>query len=618
MPERARLRPLEATLDPGGLLGGWQALNRSATIGHCIARLEVAGNLGNLRRLREADAGPFRGFWFADSDVYKVLEAVGWDGGWDAFADDTVALLRDVQDDDGYLNSWIQGVHPDRRWPQLETSHELYCAGHLIQAAVARPPRRRATPLLAVARRFADLTGGARARPAAIPRSRRRLSSCTGTGEARYLAWPAPVRAARARPARRRSRFGRRYHQDHAPVREARAGRACRAAALPRCRHDRRAPRDRRPLAARRHGGAVAPHVRGEDIRHRRARLAAPRRGVRRSLRAAARPRLRRDLRRDRSFMWSWRLLLATGHGRYADEMERTLYNAVAASTSLDGRHFSYSNPLHLRSGHDGSDEDARRAPAVVQLRVLPAEPRAARRLPAALRRHPRRRRHPAAPARGRPRRERARRADRRDRSTRGTAASRSRSTARRRVDARRVRIPAWCEGRDPRSTASRCPRRPRARLPARCAAVDAGARRARPADAGPGAAAAPAHRRGARLRGAGPRAARLLRGAGRPSPRGAGGGPPPRRAAPPAPAGPNAELGVPVTLAGPATVVAGGPDALYSRRPARSGGSARHADGDPLLPLGEPRTTRCGCGSLRASGRRARAEDQLGRHGRR
>src|SRR3712207_3880043 len=57
--------------------------------------------------------------------------------------------------------------------------------------------------------------------------------------------------------------------------------------------------------------------------------------------------------------MWNWRLLLATGRGRYADEMERALYNAIAVSTSLDGCHFTYSNPLHLRAGHDGSDEDA-------------------------------------------------------------------------------------------------------------------------------------------------------------------------------------------------------------------------------------------------------------------
>jgi hypothetical protein len=59
------------------------------------------------------------------------------------------------------------------------------------------------------------------------------------------------------------------------------------------------------------------------------------------------------------SFQWNWRLLLATGRHRYADEMERVLYNAIAVSTSHDGRHFFYSNPLHLRDGHDGRDEDA-------------------------------------------------------------------------------------------------------------------------------------------------------------------------------------------------------------------------------------------------------------------
>lgn len=59
------------------------------------------------------------------------------------------------------------------------------------------------------------------------------------------------------------------------------------------------------------------------------------------------------------SFMWNWRLLLATGHGRYAEEMERALYNAVAVSTSLDGCRFSYTNPLHLREGHDGPSERA-------------------------------------------------------------------------------------------------------------------------------------------------------------------------------------------------------------------------------------------------------------------
>ena len=59
------------------------------------------------------------------------------------------------------------------------------------------------------------------------------------------------------------------------------------------------------------------------------------------------------------SFMWNWRMLLATGDGRYAEEMERALYNAIAVATAIDGRSFFYSNPLQLRTGHDGSTEDA-------------------------------------------------------------------------------------------------------------------------------------------------------------------------------------------------------------------------------------------------------------------
>jgi DUF1680 family protein len=59
------------------------------------------------------------------------------------------------------------------------------------------------------------------------------------------------------------------------------------------------------------------------------------------------------------SVMWNWRLLLATGLRRYADEMERTLYNAVAVGLASDGTHFSYSNPLQLRAGHDGTEEDS-------------------------------------------------------------------------------------------------------------------------------------------------------------------------------------------------------------------------------------------------------------------
>src|SRR3954451_13221870 len=136
----AVLQPLGgAALNPSGLLGTWQQRNRGATLDHCITQLQAAGNLDNLRRLTGESAAPYRGFHFADSDVYKVLEALAWetgragDAGWSAFIADTVALLEAAQDADGYLDSFIQGLHPGERWIDLDEGHELYCAGHLIQ-----------------------------------------------------------------------------------------------------------------------------------------------------------------------------------------------------------------------------------------------------------------------------------------------------------------------------------------------------------------------------------------------------------------------------------------------------------------------------------------------------
>jgi DUF1680 family protein len=61
------------------------------------------------------------------------------------------------------------------------------------------------------------------------------------------------------------------------------------------------------------------------------------------------------------SFHWSWRLLLATGEARYADLMERVLYNAFGAAISTDGHRFFYVNPLQRRPDHVEGDDPGRR-----------------------------------------------------------------------------------------------------------------------------------------------------------------------------------------------------------------------------------------------------------------
>ena len=64
----------------GGFWGHWQRLNRDVTTPHALGWLERDGSVENLRRLSGGDrTAPHRGFWFSDSDVYKVLEAISWD-----------------------------------------------------------------------------------------------------------------------------------------------------------------------------------------------------------------------------------------------------------------------------------------------------------------------------------------------------------------------------------------------------------------------------------------------------------------------------------------------------------------------------------------------------------
>jgi DUF1680 family protein len=97
-----------------------------------------------------------------DSDVYKWLEAVSYelvnrpDPGLEALANEAIDLLASAQQKDGYLNSYFQVVAPEKRWQELAMGHELYCAGHLFEAAIAHYRATGTTKLLDVACRFAN------------------------------------------------------------------------------------------------------------------------------------------------------------------------------------------------------------------------------------------------------------------------------------------------------------------------------------------------------------------------------------------------------------------------------------------------------------------------------
>lgn len=377
---RLSLSPLgfdAVSFAPDGMLGAWQQVNRSASLRHCIEQLEASGALPNMRAAAEGIAGTFRGFHFADSDIYKVLEAIGWEAGRSdvseflPFVDDTVALLGRAQQESGYLNSFYAAT-PEQQFADLRWGHELYCLGHLLQAGIAWARTAGRTDLLAIGMRFAVLVEslfppGDRPPVCGHPEIETALVELyRHTGDARWLELARRMVDGRGHQSVGEDRFGYSYFQDHVPVREVpgATGHVVRQLYLAAGVADLYSEDgDENLLAALKRIWSDV-HSRkmyitgGLGSRHRDEAFGDP-----------------FELPPDRAYsetcaaissmQFNWRMLLITGEGKYADELERALYNAVAGSTSPAGTDYFYSNPLQVRTERDGEHEQApaRRAP---------------------------------------------------------------------------------------------------------------------------------------------------------------------------------------------------------------------------------------------------------------
>jgi len=139
-----------------------RGINRDVTVEYQYEQLEEAGTLDNFRRVRDGERGGHSGMWFQDSDAYKWIEAASYvltsrdDSDLEARVDEVIDLIADAQGADGYLNTYFDLEVPEKRWSNLNTMHELYCGGHLIEAAVAHYRATGKETLLDVARSFAD------------------------------------------------------------------------------------------------------------------------------------------------------------------------------------------------------------------------------------------------------------------------------------------------------------------------------------------------------------------------------------------------------------------------------------------------------------------------------
>jgi DUF1680 family protein len=365
-PRRGKLDPL--SLGEVEITGGFwarrQDTNASATLAHCQEWMERLGWVGNFQAAVEGRLpGDRRGREFSDSDVYKLMEAMAWEVGRSGSADadsrfrGLTEVIAPAQEPDGYLNTCFGRPGQEPRYSNLEWGHELYCYGHLFQAAVARARTSGMDEFVAMSLRAADhvcdvFGPGGIERVGGHPEVEMGLVELARlTGRERYLDQARLFVDRRGHGTLADIALGRTYFQDDVTVREATAfrGHAVRALYLAAGVADVAVESDDEELlsatirqwentVARRTyltGGMGSHHVGeafGDDF------ALPPDRAYSETCAGVA------------SVMLSWRLLLATGEPRFADLIERTLYNVVATSPAPDGRSFFYANPLHQRT----------------------------------------------------------------------------------------------------------------------------------------------------------------------------------------------------------------------------------------------------------------------------
>jgi uncharacterized protein len=368
----ARLRPVAlgaVTIDDAFWTPRMRT-NRESTLPSQYRLLWDTGRIDNLLRAAGKFDGEFKGRYFNDSDVYKWLEAASWvladspnaDPELEAMVDEAISAVEAAQRPDGYLNSYFTGERADQRWTDFDL-HEMYCAGHLFQAAVAHHRATGSSRLLDVATRFADhidatfgTEQGKRIGTDGHPEVEMALVELAReTGERRYLDLAKFLVDVRGHGVLGDAygRFGPEYHQDHQPFRDLNdiVGHAVRAVYLNAGVADLYAETGESALldALRRlwHNmttrkmyvsGGIGSRYEGESFGD---DYELPN-GLAYTETCAA----------IGSIMWNWRMLLIEGDARFADLLELTLYNGMLAGVSLDGETYFYQNPLADEGNH--------------------------------------------------------------------------------------------------------------------------------------------------------------------------------------------------------------------------------------------------------------------------
>jgi uncharacterized protein len=348
----------------------WLALNDEvpgAEPSHAVQNFRIAAG--------EAD-GEFMGTIFQDSDIAKWLEAASYslshhpDPELEARVDEVIRLIAKAQRPDGYVNTYFIVARPEKRWADLAWGHELYCAGHLFEAAAAHYSATGKRTLLDVARRYADCIDSVFG-----PEEGKIRGYCghpeielalfklhRATGEARYRDLAVFFLEERGRDPSffdgkeplgfvfpDTKAFDREYFLNHAPARSQTDanGHAVRAVYLYSAMADEYAATG---------DGEILRALRAlwDSVVSRRMYLTGGIGAQAQGERFTA----DYDLPSDTAYaetcasiglaLWASRMTEIEGDSRYADVFERVLYNGALSGVSLDGKRYFYVNPLEV------------------------------------------------------------------------------------------------------------------------------------------------------------------------------------------------------------------------------------------------------------------------------
>jgi uncharacterized protein len=373
----ARLKtvPIRAVVIEQGFWSPRRATNVSSSIPSMRDELIEHGRMDNFLRLENRSTAPQRGPVYSDSDVYKWAEAVGFALQSDPLpelrrtTDDMIQTVVAAQEKSGYLNTYFVGEHLSQRMqPKIqEGGHELYCIGHLLQGAIAYYRATGDPTLLNAGMRFVDgfllpdYGPGANQKPIVAGHPEIEMSLIElyrTTGNRRYLDLAGYILYGDNRLNMRKESITYLYCGIPFTSRTKLEGHAVRAmyaccgatdyyletgdpAYWQTLNHLWQDLSEHQMYIT----GGVGARSQGESFGNAFELPNAQAYGE--SCAAIG------------NMMWNWRMLAASGEARFADVMERALYNGINSGMSLDGKLYCYRNPL----AHDSSTGDKIRNP---------------------------------------------------------------------------------------------------------------------------------------------------------------------------------------------------------------------------------------------------------------